>query len=303
MQQPEETILSINSLSKHFKQVQAVSDVSLEIKRGQIFGILGPNGSGKTTTLAMILGILNPTKGDFSWFNNGKGAENRLRIGTLLETPNFYSYLNAFDNLKIVAIIKEMKNPEARIREVLERVDLLERGKRPFKTYSLGMKQRLAVASAMLSDPEVLVLDEPTNGLDPMGIVDMRDLILSIAEEGKTIIIASHILDEIEKMCTHVAILRNGKLLSQGSMSEILTQKKNFLLKANDLELLRKTLSDSGNFLIADFSDPSFLLVEPKEMLNGEQINKLLVEKGIYLSELKEYKKSLETIFIETVQS
>lgn len=303
MHEGEETILKISSLSKSFKNVNAVTDISLEIKRGQIFGLLGPNGSGKTTTLAMILGILNPTKGDFSWFNNGQAAENRLRIGTLLETPNFYSYLNAYDNLKVVAVIKNMKNPEARIREVLERVDLLERGKRPFKTYSLGMKQRLAVASALLVNPEVLVLDEPTNGLDPMGIAAMRELIVSIANEGKTIIIASHILDEIEKICSHVAIMKNGQLLSQGSMKDILLQKKNFLLKATDLELLRKTLQESGDFTFGTYSDTNYILVEPKEVISGDQINKSLVEKGIYLSELREYKKSLETIFIETVKS
>ncbi len=296
-----ETILTIQNLSKTFKQTKAVSNLSLEIKKGQVFGILGPNGSGKTTTLAMLLGVLKPTSGSFSWFNNGTEAANRMRIGTLLETPNFYSYLNAYDNLKVVATIKELQNPEQRIIDVLTQVDLLERGKRPFRTYSLGMKQRLAVAAAILSDPEVLVLDEPTNGLDPMGIVEMRELILSIANQGKTIIIASHILDEIEKMCSHVAILKNGNLLSVGSMGEILSQSKKFIIKAKDFSKLLTAVEEDASLKRLVYADETAILIEPLNSIEGDQLNQLFVQKGIYLSEIREYQKSLESIFIETV--
>ncbi|HRP51946.1 MAG TPA: ABC transporter ATP-binding protein [Fluviicola sp.] len=275
----------------------------MEIKKGQVFGILGPNGSGKTTTLAMLLGVLKPTSGSFSWFNNGTEAANRMRIGTLLETPNFYSYLNAYDNLKVVATIKELQNPEQRIIDVLTQVDLLERGKRPFRTYSLGMKQRLAVAAAILSDPEVLVLDEPTNGLDPMGIVEMRELILSIANQGKTIIIASHILDEIEKMCSHVAILKNGNLLSVGSMGEILSQSKKFIIKAKDFSKLLTAVEEDASLKRLVYADETAILIEPLNSIEGDQLNQLFVQKGIYLSEIREYQKSLESIFIETVQA
>ncbi len=296
-----ETILTIQNLSKTFKQTKAVSNLSLEIKKGQVFGILGPNGSGKTTTLAMLLGVLKPTSGSFSWFNNGTEAANRMRIGTLLETPNFYSYLNAYDNLKVVATIKELQNPEQRIIDVLTQVDLLERGKRPFRTYSLGMKQRLAVAAAILSDPEVLVLDEPTNGLDPMGIVEMRELILSIANQGKTIIIASHILDESEKMCSHVAILKNGNLLSVGSMGEILSQSKKVIIKAKDFSKLLTAVEEDASLKRLVYADETAILIEPLNSIEGDQLNQLFVQKGIYLSEIREYQKSLESIFIETV--
>lgn len=299
----ESTLLEITNLSKRFKNFEAVKSISLSIKKGQVFGLLGPNGSGKTTTLAMLLGVLKPTSGTFSWFNNGQDARNRIRIGSLLETPNFFPYLNAYDNLRIVATIKEVSEPEKRILSVLERVDLVERGKRSFNTYSLGMKQRLAVASALLSDPEVLVLDEPTNGLDPMGIADMRELILSIAKEGKTIIFASHILDEVEKICTHVGILKDGKLLTQGSMEAILQQKNYFQLKAKDNERLMQLVDKLADFNAIRIDEQGYLLVESTANESGETLNKQLAEQGLFLAELREYKRSLESIFIETVQA
>ncbi len=295
-----EEILRIEGLTKHFKNVHAVNDISLTVNRGNVFGLLGPNGSGKTTTLAMLLGILKPTKGQFSWFGNRDSVENRLRIGALLETPNFYPYLNAYDNLLVVARIKKMDNPEPRIQSVLETVDLVERGKRSFRTYSLGMKQRLAVASALLSDPEVLVLDEPTNGLDPMGIIEMRDLIISIAKQGKTIIIASHILDEIEKICTHFAILKDGKLLQTGSLSSFMEHNNTFMLGSSDLTILNTVVSSFSTLKVLD-TNPDHIIVEAESNLTGSDINRMLVEKGIYLSTLQPYQKSLETLFLETV--
>jgi len=295
-----DTILRVNGLEKKYKSVHALKGVSFEVKRGMVFGLLGPNGSGKTTTLAMLLGILHPTKGNFEWFGNGNETANRKRIGALLETPNFYPYLNAYDNLKVVAEIKEMENPDQRIKEVLERVDLLERGKRPFRSYSLGMKQRLAVGAALLSDPEVLVLDEPTNGLDPKGIIEMRELIVDIAKAGKTIIIASHILDEIEKICTHVVILKEGDLLANESLDNFLKQRNTYVIAANNLNQVGAIVDATLDFSLIEKSE-HHLIIEANSDYDGSAINKLFVEKGIYLSTLQPYQKSLETLFLETV--
>lgn len=296
-----EIVLQVDNLSKKYKKVDAVKGVSFDIKKGNVYGLLGPNGSGKTTTLAMLMGILHPTQGSFSWFGNGQEDRNRLRIGCLLETPNFYPYLNAYDNLRVTATIKNMQDPKARIEEVLEYVDLKERGKRTFRTYSLGMKQRLAVAAALLSDPEVLVLDEPTNGLDPEGIAEMRELILKIGSEGKTIILASHILDEVQKICSHVVMLKQGEMVYNGSMTDLLLQRKSYKLMADDREKLLSVLRGLSQVkILAD--DPDSLMVELDENLTGADLNRLVAEKGVYLSELHAYQKSLETIFLERMK-
>lgn len=296
-----EIVLQVDNLSKKYKKVDAVKGVSFDIKKGNVYGLLGPNGSGKTTTLAMLMGILHPTQGSFSWFGNGQEDRNRLRIGCLLETPNFYPYLNAYDNLRVTATIKNMSNPKERIEEVLEYVDLKERGKRTFRTYSLGMKQRLAVASALLSDPEVLVLDEPTNGLDPEGIAEMRELILKIGSEGKTIILASHILDEVQKICSHVVMLKQGEMVYNGSMTDLLLQRKSYQLMADDREKLLSVLDTLSQVKILT-NEPDSLMVELDENLTGADLNRLVAEKGVYLSELHAYQKSLETIFLERMK-
>lgn len=296
-----EIVLQVNNLSKRYKKVDAVKDISFDIQKGNVYGLLGPNGSGKTTTLAMLMGILHPTQGTFSWFGNGQEDKNRLRIGCLLETPNFYPYLNAYDNLRVTATIKNMPNPKARIEEVLEYVDLKERGKRTFRTYSLGMKQRLAVAATLLSDPEVLVLDEPTNGLDPEGIAEMRELILKIGSEGKTIILASHILDEVQKICSHVVMLKQGEMVYNGSMTELLLQRKSYKLMADDSEKLLSVLRGLSQVKILT-EDPDSFMVELDENLTGADLNRMIAEKGIYLSELNAYQKSLETIFLERMK-
>ena len=296
-----EVILEINGLRKKYGNVLALDSLSLTVERGQVFGLLGPNGSGKTTTLAILLGVLNATQGTFSWFGNGQEDENRKKIGALLETPNFYPYLNAVDNLVVVAKIKGMTNYDQRIEEVLKRVNLWERKSSKFSTFSLGMKQRLAIASALLSDPEILVLDEPTNGLDPVGIIEMRNLILEIAKEGKTIIIASHILDEVEKICTHVAILRKGKLLQNGTLKEIMRQERLFLIKADDLNQLRSVVESQTDIQFVREMEQELLISSSKE--NAGDVNRLFAEKGIYLSGLREYNKNLETIFLEIVEA
>jgi ABC-2 type transport system ATP-binding protein len=296
-----EIILEIKNLRKNYADVLALDSLSLTVEKGQIFGLLGPNGSGKTTTLAILLGALNSTAGSFSWFGNGTKDENRKNIGALLETPNFYPYLNAVDNLIVVAKIKGMTDYMGRIEEVLRRVNLWERKTSRFRTFSLGMKQRLAIASALLNNPDVLVLDEPTNGLDPLGITEMRTLILEIAQEGKTIIIASHILDEIEKICTHVAIMRKGKLLEVGPLNQIMSQEQLFLVKADDLVALKSVVEDQLDMHFLKEIDGELLI--SCALSEASKVNRLFAEKGIYLSGLREYRKNLETIFLEIVEA
>jgi ABC-2 type transport system ATP-binding protein len=297
------TILEINQLSKNYKALKAVDQLSLKIEGGMIFGLLGPNGSGKTTTLGMLLGVIRPSSGSFSWFGNGQKDENRRRIGALLETPNFYPYLTAYQNLEVVAKIKGMKNPEARIEEVLRQVELFDRKDTKFKTFSLGMKQRLAIASALLSDPEVLVLDEPTNGLDPQGIAEIRELILHIGTTGKTIIIASHILDEIEKTCTHCAIMRKGNLLQVGTIKDILGNQHTMLVKvnaANRDQLLQVASGNSEMSVYRDLPDELILSVNPN--MKSEEVNKYFYEKGVILSELSVFQESLENQFLKIIK-
>lgn len=298
-----EPVLEIKGLRKVYKNIVAVNDLSFTVNRGEIFGLLGPNGSGKTTTLGMILGVTKPTKGSFNWFNSTIQHENRKRIGALLETPNFYPYMNAIDNLKIVARIKEMdkKLVDPRIEYVLKLVNLWERRKSKFQTYSLGMKQRLAIASSLLSDPEVLVLDEPTNGLDPVGIIEIRQLIQQIAEAGKTIIIASHILDEIEKICTNVAILRKGELLHISTLDVFMKQEYKLILKATDVQKLESFVRNAGLFSEIEVQKGEVCVV-PNETTSAEDINKLLFENGIVLSGLREHHESLEAKFIELIE-
>ena len=214
-----ETVLSTRQLTKNFGKLCAVNQLSLEVQRGQVFGMLGPNGSGKTTTLGMLMGVVNPTAGNFSWFGQPVTNETRKKIGAVLEHPIFYPYLSGQKNLELTAMIKGA--PLDHIAKVLDIVELTQRRDDKYKTYSLGMKQRLAIASALLNDPIVLILDEPTNGLDPMGIAEIRGIIKRIAADGKTIILASHLLDEVQKVCSHFGILRRGNLVHCGPVDDV----------------------------------------------------------------------------------
>lgn len=295
-------ILKTKSLRKSYKNLDALKGLSISVKSGQIYGLLGPNGSGKTTTLGILLGVIKADGGEFSWFGKGQLDKNRNNIGALLETPNFYPYLNAVDNLKIVAAIKSLENTKERIEKVLKRVDLWKRKDATFNSYSLGMKQRLAIASAILADPEVLVLDEPTNGLDPQGIAEIRSLILDIAAGGKTIIIASHILDEIEKMCTHVAILKNGELIREATLDEIMIQDKVLCIGSDKIEELKLALSSIPELKFLKDLDPNILVSVDGDISNA-MVNKILAEKGIYLNTLMLYKKNLESTFLEIVNT
>ena len=290
-------ILQTNNLSKIYnKKIQAVDNLNLNITRGNIYGILGPNGSGKTTTLGMVLGIINPTSGSYTWFDKHPSAKSRKRIGAILETPNFYPYMNAKKNLEIIAHIKKVDNKQ--IPELIDLVGLTGRVNSPFSTYSLGMKQRLAIAGALIGDPEVLIFDEPTNGLDPQGIVEVRNLLIQIGQQGKTILLASHIIDEVEKVCNHVAIIKYGKLLVSGSVSEILSNEPIIEVSATDLNQLKKVLSVAP-FVTSIREDGPLLELKIKEGSSASDINQFLFEKGIVINHLHVRKKSLETEFLE----
>lgn len=294
------SILSISQLSKRYGRIVALDDLTLTIEPGMIYGLLGPNGSGKTTTLGIVLGVIHPTSGTFTWFDGRYGDNPRRHIGSLLETPNFYPTLSAVDNLMIIAHIKRVKQPQ--IDQLLRLVDLYDRRDSAFKTFSLGMKQRLAIAAALIGDPEVLVLDEPTNGLDPQGIAEVRSIVQQIATTGKTIIMASHILDEVEKICSHVAIIKNGHLLATGTVGAILTD--DFLVEvgAPALETLREVMARLPGLKKIEAQDGKLLLYFSTEIAPG-QINRAAFEAGITLSHLRHRTRSLEAEFLEITQA
>ena len=293
-------ILSIDNLTKNYGGIRALDKVSFSVPSNTVFGILGPNGSGKTTLLGIVMDILKVSGGSYKWAGNESTDKMRKHIGTLLETPNFYHYLSGEDNLKIAAKIKG--KGENDIERVLQTVNLFERRKSKFNSYSLGMKQRLAIASTLVSDPDILVFDEPTNGLDPAGIAEIRDLIKDLNRQGKTIIMASHILDEVEKVCTHVAIIQKGVLKTVGSVSDVLnTSGTNAVLielSATDNKQLTNTLQQMAGLESISEVDQGIEIICP-ENITAEQINKFCFDNGIILSKLNVKRKSLETRFLE----
>lgn len=294
-----ENILEINKLSKRFGRIQAVDKLDLTVTRGQVFGILGPNGSGKTTTLGMILEVVAPSGGSFQWFDNVKAVEARKNIGSILETPSFYPYLTAVQNLRIAAHIKQCGTH--RIETVLELVGLVDRKDDKFKTYSLGMKQRLSIASALLSDPPVLILDEPTNGLDPQGIAEVRDLIKEIAAQGKTIIIASHLLDEVQKVCTHFCVLRKGIKIHQGSVEDTLGEINRVEVASQDMEKLEECLGGyAGIESVQKTAGSIFVVLKPEFTSAG--INDFCFKQGIVLKKLVTQTNSLEKEFLKILK-
>ncbi len=294
-----QNILSIDRLSKSYGRIQAVKNLSFSVLEGSVFGILGPNGSGKTTTLGMLLDVIRPGGGTFAWFGGIKGPQALQRIGAILEHPNFFSYLSGRDNLKIAADIK--RTPQGRVEEVLDLVGLTQRAGSRFKTYSLGMKQRLAIAAAMLNEPEVLVLDEPTNGLDPQGIAQVRGLVKDIAGRGVTILLASHLLDEVEKVCSHVAVLKQGQLLYAGEVGQILGnegEKTWIEVEVHDREKLREILS--GHTAIERVAETEEMVkVFANHTLSAEELNRFMADNGIYVSYLKATRLNLEAQFLQ----
>ena len=292
-------ILSIQNLSKNYGKIKAVDDLSFTVEKGTVYGILGPNGSGKTTTLSVITGVLHPASGSYRWFGNKPGKWERKRMGSLIEIPNFYPYLTLFQNLQIVARIKNVQEED--IDRVLGITDLLRRKHSRFDTLSLGMKQRLSFASVLLGDPEVLVLDEPANGLDPEGIAEVRKIIMSERDKGKTIIIASHILDEVEKVCTHVGILKMGKLIASGRVDKLLVMDRVVTMSAPDNTKLKEILEKSGLVKSIKEDVDSITATVLSETEPGE-INKYVIEKGITLTRLEVNKPTLESQFLELVR-
>jgi ABC-2 type transport system ATP-binding protein len=292
-----ETILSIRNLNKIYnKYVHAVKDVSLEIHKGNVYGILGPNGSGKSTTLGIVLNVVNKTSGEYSWFGGNVETHEALKkVGAIIERPNFYPYMTAQENLELVCKIKSINY--GKIQEKLELVGLYDRKDFKFRTFSLGMKQRLAIASALLNDPEILILDEPTNGLDPQGIHQIRDIIKIIASQGTTILLASHLLDEVEKVCSHVLVLRKGEILYSGKVDEMTSNEGFFELQAADNNALKEALD--GHPAIDKIKDEEGkVLVYLKEALPSADLNRYLVGKNIYLNHLVMRKNSLEEQFL-----
>lgn len=288
-------VLSIKGLTKNFGKLCAVNNLNMEIGAGQVFGMLGPNGSGKTTTLGMLMGVINPTSGSFTWFGEAPTHAVRKKIGAVLEHPIFYPYLSGQKNLELNATIKQCD--PANIPRVLELVELTARREDAYRTYSLGMKQRLAIASALLNEPTVLILDEPTNGLDPMGIAEIRELIRKIAGSGKTIILASHLLDEVQKVCTHFAVLKRGNLIYSGPVETVGSGAETIEVGAQAHNL---------NELLTSFAGTSSLVREGmlyhvtlRDGFHSSDVNRFLFEQGVSTDHLVTRKKSLEEMFLE----
>jgi len=291
-----EPILTVTDLTKKFGYLTAVKDLSFDIEKGNVYGILGPNGSGKSTTLGIVLNVVNRTGGTFSWFGGTTSTHQALKkVGAIIERPNFYPYMTATQNLKLVCKIKEVS--EDKIEEKLELVGLLDRKNSKFQTYSLGMKQRLAIASALLNDPEILILDEPTNGLDPQGIHQIREIIKKVASQGTTILLASHLLDEVEKVCSHVIILRKGEKLYSGRVEDMLASYGYFELKAIEMKALETFLEKHTGFGTIKQQNGMITAILKEEM-DAISLNKALFEEGIVLSHLVKRKASLEEQFL-----
>ncbi len=297
-----ETILKITNLNKIFnRKLHAVKNVSFEIKKGNVYGILGPNGSGKSTTLGIVLNVVNKSSGEFEWFEGKLDTHHALKkVGAIIERPNFYPYMTAKENLELVCKIKE--TPFSKVEEKLELVGLLERKNDKFRTFSLGMKQRLAIASALLNDPEILILDEPTNGLDPQGIRQIRDIIRIIASQGTTILLASHLLDEVEKVCSHVVVLQKGVMLYQGSVHNMIENNSFFELKSNDSQQLKLVLQNHPS-VEKIIDEEEKVLVFLKQDIAAQELNSYLFENKIVLEHLVKRKNSLEEQFLELTKN
>ncbi|HXB92588.1 MAG TPA: ATP-binding cassette domain-containing protein [Puia sp.] len=296
------TILSIRSLTKNYGRIRALNQVTFEVPEGSVFGVLGPNGSGKTTLLGVVMDVLKAGEGDYTWFGEPPSERHRQKIGCLLETPNFYHYLSGERNLRISAAIKGHGTED--IDRVLKAVNLSDRRHSLFSTYSLGMKQRLAIAATLLGNPSVLVLDEPTNGLDPVGIAEMRELIRGLSRDGKTILLASHLLDEVEKVCTHVAILQKGQLLMAGDVNKVLKNEDYIEVGARggQVEALRAAVTGMPGVKEVREHYQHVQLFFEKEVADLSDVNQLCFEKGLVLNHLQLCKRSLESKFMELTE-
>jgi len=293
-----ETILSLKNLDKKFGRVHAVNNLSFDIQKGNVYGILGPNGSGKSTTLGIILNVVNKTSGEFSWFNGKLSTHQALKkVGAIIERPNFYPYMTAVQNLSLICKIKDISTEK--IDEKLKIVNLYERRNSKFSTFSLGMKQRMAIASALLNDPEILILDEPTNGLDPQGIHEIRQIIQEITKNGTTILLASHLLDEVEKVCSHVVVIREGIKLYSGRVDEMTASKGLFELKTANDKIKLLTLLEQHHNIGGVKEEGEFIIAYLTEEMEATEINTFLFKNGIAVSHLVKRKPSLEQQFLD----
>jgi len=295
-----DNILSVEKLTKFYGSLKAVNELSFSVKKGSVFGVLGPNGSGKSTTLGMLTSVINPTEGKFNWFEATENEQYTKKLGTLLERPNFYGYMNAIDNLKIVAEIRGVSDDL--IPDVLKSINLYERRKSRFKTFSFGMQQRLAIGSALLGNPEVLILDEPTNGLDPEGIAEIRQMIIEISKSGKTIILASHLLDEVQRVCSDVLILKKGKKIFSGNVDNIGREGGIIEMISNNLPHLLEVVQTHPKITSAVIKE-NMVKATASIDFDVSDINKYLMEYGVFLSHLANKKESLETQFLELLKS
>lgn len=292
-------LIQTHGLTKRYRSLVAVDNLSLRVPQGHVFGILGPNGSGKTTTLSMILGLLRPTSGSIRLFEHpseGVPLQALQRIGAILETPAFYPYLSGRDNLKYIQGIIRTGTRKS-VEAVLKTVGLSERADDKYYTYSLGMKQRLGLAYAMLGDPDLLVLDEPTNGLDPAGMVEVRDLIRGLSQSGHTVLLSSHLLHEVEQVCDSVAILSKGRLIAQGSVQELLHEQDAIRLMTTTNGKAMEIISSLPWITGISFDDRHLLIKAPAE--RSWEIARVLGEQGVYVSEMIPIKASLEQYFLQ----
>lgn len=289
-------VVTTDLLSKNYGRIKAVDELTFAIPEKSVFGLLGPNGSGKTTTLAILLDVVRPTSGSYSWFGNYSKRENRQKIGSILETPSFYPYLSATDNLKIIAEIKAIGYDN--INEVLKITGIYDRRLSAYRTFSLGMKQRLALAAALLCDPPVMILDEPTNGLDPRGIAEIRDLIRTIALQGKTIILASHLLDEVQKVCSHFAVLNKGRLLYSGLVNEVAGKEQRFEVSCGNTDQLYDLLGHYPEKRNLEISGDKVIITLPADS-SIAQLSSFIFQHGIIPTHMVSLYRSLENQFLD----
>ncbi len=294
-----ENILVTRNLSKKYGRITAIDDLSIHVGQGSVYGLLGPNGSGKTTTLAIITGIIGQDKGEYSWFGKKPASSVRKKTGALVEVPGFYPYLSLSNNLRIISTIKDI--PEKDIDRVLDITRLSSRRNSRYDTLSLGMKQRLALAAVLLGNPEILVLDEPANGLDPEGIAEVREIIRMEATNRKTIILASHILDEVEKVCSHAGILKEGRIIAEGRVNELLQGEAQVVLNTDQPEKFLGIIEEAGLAKSFAVKDKQITLILRKDC-GPADLNRIAFENGIVLSGLVHRKRSLESQFLELVQ-
>lgn len=292
-------ILRTEGLSKRYAKIVAVDRLDLSVVAGEVFGFLGPNGSGKSTTVGMMLGLVRPTAGHAYLFGADMARQPwpaLRRVGAVIESPAFYPFLSGYDNLRVISIALG-DVPGGRVEEMLELVGLASRGRDPYKTYSLGMKQRLGIASTLLRDPELIVLDEPTNGLDPAGTREVRELIPHLASEGRTVFLCSHLLHEVQAVCDRVAIVKRGRLVAQGTVSELLGRGQHLRVRSSDQEALHSALRRIPFVENVERVDGALRVAAPVE--RAAELNRVLADAGVYLSELSPWETELEDVFLE----